>query len=62
VNENQQSDLLRAAEHARDEYGMERLYDHVLDALAELTRKGDLIDTLLEENERLRLVSLVVAA
>lgn len=47
------ADLMRGATHARDEYGMGRLYENVLDLVAEINHKDELINTLLDRIEQL---------
>lgn len=53
VNELQQADLIRHAEYARDHGGSFRLHELVLDAVAAIRRKDDLINRLLDRIEKL---------
>lgn len=53
MNELQQGDLLRGAEIARDEYGLDRLHENVVDAVTAIRHKDDLINLLLDKIELL---------
>ena len=61
MNEYQQNDLLIGARVAKEEYGLDRLYENCVDAVAAIRRKDDLIDTLLDKIEMLEKLVKVAA-
>lgn len=53
MTEEQQADFLRGAKIAAESFGLDRLLQNTVDAIAEIQHKDDLINRLLDKVQRL---------